>query len=477
MKSPDQGDSVRRAEEGVTQSPRRGGGLVSSVSLTLVTRIAAFGFSLVTNVILARSLGPEGRGIYAVAVLIPSIIAVLAQLGIGPANVYYFSKGLISLEDLVAHSTSLAFVLGTACFALVFAYVKLSGSGHFLGIGSQFVLVACLGVPFIMLTVFLQGILQGSQRFIYFNAVLLTQYGSPTLVLIAALLVFHKGTLGAVIAWTASTVATAAVAAYSVSSVSRLSMRMRRSTLKSLLRFGLISYLGSLTSFVNYRFDVLIVNLFAGARQVGLYSVGTGLAEIVWYVSNAASIVVAPRAASAEQKDADRLVELVCRVVLALTVVAAGVLAVSAPFVVVAFFGSAFAESVWAVWLLMPGIVTLAVGRILSVYLLGRNRLKVDLLASFVGLVVTVALDFALIPRYGFRGAAVASSVAYTCAMAVDLFWVVRNSTITPWRLLIPRPSDATLLWRRINEAGLMGLVGLQRRQPASHGNDSGGTL
>jgi O-antigen/teichoic acid export membrane protein len=237
----------------------------------------------------------------------------------------------------------------------------------------------------------------------------------------------------------------------------------------------LISYLGSLTSFVNYRFDVLIVNLFAGVRQVGLYSVGTGLAEIVWYLSNAASIVVAPRAAAAEQEEADRLVEVVCRVVLALTVIAAGVLAASAPFVVVAFFGSAFAESVWAVWLLMPGIVTLAVGRILSVYLLGRNRLKVDLLASFVGLVVTVGLDFALIPHYGFRGAAVASSIAYTCAMAVDLFWVTRNSTISAWRLLVPRPSDATLLWRRIRAAGLLGMVGLQHRPPAADGGDSGG--
>ena len=64
-----------------------------------------------------------------------------------------------------------------------------------------------------------------------------------------------------------------------------------------------------MTSFVNYRFDVLIVNLFAGARQVGLYSVGTSLAEIVWFITNAAAVVLAPRVASSNRDEADRVTE------------------------------------------------------------------------------------------------------------------------------------------------------------------------
>jgi O-antigen/teichoic acid export membrane protein len=255
-----------------------------------------------------------------------------------------------------------------------------------------------------------------------------------------------------VIAWTAGAVVSAAVAVYCASSLARVSLRIRATTLRRLLRFGLISYLGSLTSFVNYRFDVLIVNLFAGARQVGLYSVGTGLAEIVWYLSNAASIVLAPRVAASDALEGDRITEVVARAVGFLTLIGAGVLAVLAPFVVVLFFGPAFAESAWAVWLLLPGVVTYSVGRILSMYLLGRNRLKVDLAASLVGLVVTLALDLLLIPHFGFRGAAVASSVAYTCAMLVDLGWVVRNSTMSVAGLLVVRPRDARLLWTRVKE-------------------------
>ena len=436
----------------VTDRPARRG-LVSSASLTLATRLLAFVFSGATNIILARSLGPEGRGVYAVAVMASAIISLLAQLGIGPANVYHLSKKLIDLDELIGHSTSLALLLGTSCFLIVLGIVALTGSRTVLGVGSTFVVVAAAAVPFMLLTAFMQSLLQGGQRFVQFNVIILVQYAAPTFTLIAMLLLFRDRTLGAVTSWTVSSAVTAVCATISVVSAARLTMRFRPSTLRSLLRFGLISYLGNVTSFVNYRFDVLIVNLFAGAKQVGLYSVGTSLAEVVWFITNSAAVVLAPRVASSELEEADRLTEAVARVVGLITLAAAAVLAVLAPTLVVLFFGAAFADSVWAVWLLLPGIVTFSINRILSMYLLGRNRLKVDLTAAAVGLFVTLVLDFALIPRFGFRGAAIASSIAYTTAMLVNLTWVVRHSSITLPSLLVARPRDVRLLWLRLRQS------------------------
>jgi O-antigen/teichoic acid export membrane protein len=422
-------------------------------------------FSLGTNVILARSLGPEGRGVYAVAVVTPAIIALLAQLGIQNANVYYTSKKLIALDELAGHAVALALVLGTLCFAVILGYVEVTHSRRFLGIGSEYVLVACAALPFYLLTIFFQGILQGTERFVHFNVVLLTQYAAPTLGLFVGVVVLRGQTLGAVAAWTASAVVTSLVSVGCVAGLTRLSLRLRTSTLRTLLRFGLVGYLGTLTSFVNYRFDVFIVNFFAGARQVGLYAVGTGLAEIVWYLASAAGTVLAPRVASSAREEADRVTEAVSRVVALLALVAAAAIAVLAPFVIVWFFGEDFAESKWAVWLLLPGIVTFSAGRILSMYLLGRGRLPVDLVASFIGLVLTLVLDLLLIPRFGFRGAAVASSVAYTAAMLVDMRWVVRNSNITVRGLLVARPSDLAMLWTRFRQIAGSGLSVLSSRR------------
>ncbi len=428
-------------------------GLVSSATLTLVARIAAFFFSLVTNVILARALGPDGRGVYAVAVLIPGLIALATQFGIAPANVYHLSKGLVDFDDLIGHSLSIGLLLGVVCVAFVAGYVEFTHARSFAGIPSQYVVVSSLSLPFALITAFLQGVLTGAQRFLRYNVSVLTQYGSQTVVLAAVVLVRPASTMAAVVAWLASAAISALVTAICAASLGRMSLRLHIPTVRRLLRFGLISYLGSVTSFVNYRFDVLLVNLFAGARAVGLYAVGTGLAEIVWYVASAAGVVLAPRIAATASDEGDRVTEAVCRVVTGLALVGGLALATLAPLLIPVFFGAAFAESVWAVWLLLPGIVTFSVARILSMYLLGRNRLKVDLAASFVGLVLTRVLDLALIPRFGSRGAAIASSIAYTATMVVDFVWVTTHSSITAKRLLIPRVGDARLLVRRIGEA------------------------
>ena len=421
--------------------------------MTLGTRLLAFGFSGATNIILARSLGPEGRGIYAVAVMASAILSLLLQVGLGPANVYHLSRRLIDLDELIGHSTSLALLLGTSCFLIVLVAVLLTGSDQVLGIGARFVVVAAGALPFMLLTAFMQSLLQGGQRFVHFNAVMLVQYAAPTFTLVIMLLLFRDRTLGAVTSWTVSSAVTAVCATYSVVPLTRLRLRLRRSTLRSLFRFGLISYLGNVTSFVNYRFDVLIVNLFSGARQVGLYAVGTSLAEVVWFITNAAAVVLAPRVASSSSEEADRITEAVARVVGLLTLGAAALLALFAPFIVVLFFGRDFAESAWAVWLLLPGIVIFSVSRILSMYLLGRNRLRIDLAAAAVGLLVTLVLDFVLIPHFGFRGAAAASSIAYTSAMLFNLQWVIRHSSITVPSLLVARPRDAQLLWRRLRQS------------------------
>src|SRR5205814_3424335 len=104
----------------------------------------------------------------------------LAQLGVGPANVYHLSKKLIDLDELIGHSTSLALLLGTLGFGIVFAYVGLTGQHRVLGIESRFLVIACAALPFLLLTAFMQSLLQGGQRFVQFNAVLLVQYAAPT---------------------------------------------------------------------------------------------------------------------------------------------------------------------------------------------------------------------------------------------------------------------------------------------------------
>jgi Na+-driven multidrug efflux pump len=63
---------------------------------------------------------------------------------------------------------------------------------------------------------------------------------------------------------------------------------------------------------------------------------------------------------------------------------------------------------------LLPGVVLYAPVTILVVFISIRcARPRLSLFVSFVGLIVTTAMSFVLIPPYGATGAALASSIGY----------------------------------------------------------------
>lgn len=409
-----------------------------------------FGLSLGTNIILARSLGPTGRGAYAIAVLFPSILTLIANLGVGSANVYHVSRGTLDKQHVVGTSTTAAIVLGAIGYAAVLGLTRVAGGPTVFGIQSSYLLISCLAVPFTLAASFMQGVLQGERRFMAFNAVLVCQYLALVVGLALILMVPGDRVRESILAWTVSSVLSGLLAVALVGVRTRLLGSLDPGTARAIFRFGSLTYLGSLTSFINYRFDLLLVNAFAGATQAGLYAVGAGLAEVIWFLPNSAAIALAPLGTAASETTAAELSARTSRSIALVTVLCAVVMAALAYPAIVLLFGVSFAPSVDAVWLLLPGIVTFSIWKILSAYLLGRNMLKADLLASSVAMGATLVLDLLLIPHYGFRGAAVASSVAYSMAMLVDLWWVRRRSGLGLGRWLLAGPSDAEPVVRRL---------------------------
>jgi O-antigen/teichoic acid export membrane protein len=417
--------------------------VVRSASLTLATRALLFVLALATNVVLARILGPNGRGIYAIAVLIPSILTLLATFGFGPASVYHVSRGSVDKAHLVATSLTIALGVGVAIYGAFILVVIISGSRTVLGIEVRYIEVSAISLPFTLMSAFMQGVLHGERRFVVLNAVWVTQAATLMVLLLMLLLLPLDRLIYSITAWTTSAVVSGLVAVVLVAQQTRIGLGIHLPTLKAMLRYGSLTYLGTLASFVNYRFDLLLVNAFSGPTQAGLYAVGAGLAEVVWFLPNSLTIALAPRVAAGTESESSTLSAQATRSVLAVTIFMSLVLAALAPLIITIFFGADFGPSAVAVWLLLPGIVTFSAWKIMSCYLLGRNLLRQDLGAATAAMVFTLVLDVALIPAYGFRGAAIASSIAYSIAMLVDLYWALRRSGLTARVWLIAVPSDS----------------------------------
>ncbi len=422
--------------------------------VTLASRMVITLVNIPISMIIARTLGAEGQGIFSAAVTLPALWAGVGLCGLDAAHLYYLARDRKLMGPVVANS--LVVLLGAAVILLP-AYVLLVRPL----VGAQ---GAALG-PFLVLSAVVAPLIVARQLALCFYLAVgkVEQYNLLTvvaqlalLVLVAlGLLVARGGERLAIVAYQASLVVFLVPALLwirrQLAASDGAAVRWSRSLFRDSLSYGLKGHLGSILSQFSYRFDTILVLRWLGTAAQGYYSIAVLLAEKLSHITASVQFVLFPRISAAERAEADRITPLVCRATLAAVLLAGVALFVAGKALLQIFYGHAYDASLAPFRALLPGIVTLAVGNVLSSDLSGRNRRLEMTAAMAIGFAVNLALNFLLIPRLGIVGAALASTFSYTVqslAMAI-FFW--RITGISPVRLLVPGREDAAL-WRSFLE-------------------------
>lgn len=400
-----------------------GGGFRRGVLSTLAASATLLVLGLVQNLVLARTLGPGPKGAVAVAILVGAVFQMVVNPGLAPSFVYFTATRRLDLSVLAGHATSLTALASVASTAFVLATLYVPLIRHLLpGIHTPLLVIAASGVPFGIMVAQVRAMLQGQERLHLMNALTVLNYAVGLALTLILLLVFHTGAWGAVAAYVAGDVVAAAVG---------VGLLMRDGTdftpaanwdaSRQLLSYGARAHAANFVQFFNYRLDQFALNYLSGTREVGIYTISVRLAELVWQLPNAVSVVILPRAAATDATPMTRITMRAFRWTILITSAAGLFLAiVGKPLIVLLFsrrFAAAYAPMVW----LLPGTILFGGAIVLANDLAGRNRPGVNGLIGAVSLSFTVVLDFALIPHFGAVGAAVASTLAYTVTFALTV--------------------------------------------------------
>ncbi len=207
--------------------------------------------------------------------------------------------------------------------------------------------------------------------------------------------------------------------------------RIDRGVLRQVVPYGLRGYVGNLVSFFNYRLDVFIVNGFLGTGGVGIYSVSVALAELLWHLPNAVGFVIFPKAAGTAARRMNAITPRVFGATLAITGLGAVAMALVGEELIRWVYTDAFSSAYGPLLILLPGVVLLGGGKVLTNEIAGRGYPHYNSINAGIALVLTIVLDVILIPRYGVAGAALASTSAYTVvsATAVVFYMIVKTRT------------------------------------------------
>jgi O-antigen/teichoic acid export membrane protein len=383
--------------------------VIGQTLMTFFTNSSGYVVAILTGIVVARALGPAGKGVVAYAALLLALFTTFGQ-GLQAAIMYDCGRGK---SQEIAFGTVLrllgVIMLPIAALLIVFA---IRYPEH-----AALVYVAC-ALPF---AVYCQT---ANAVFLLNNDVRTTAIQGliPTLGVglftIPALTIFHGGLNSVLTIWSGMFFVAACFTVIRLNKyLPAFSLRTERGNRRHLGIFALKAGFASLAGFLNLRIDVFVVSFLLDARTLGIYTLAVATGEMMWQVSRPLIWTMIGRIASAERSLAIELTNRITRNILAVECALGVALFFIAPYAVQFVYGSAYAQSAWVMRWLMPGLVLYATSGPLSYFVsIKMGKPGKSLLIQVCSVVLCASISFMAIPRLDLFGAALATTVTYCCA-------------------------------------------------------------
>jgi len=400
---------------------------VHKVMETYATRIFLMGIALVTTVVVARLLGPQGRGYYAVAAAIGALGVQFGTLGLHTSNAYFVAKQPQSLAFLTGNALVVSFGFGgliALLLAVIFAVFP-----HLLSIRGAILLLALLWIPFGVAYTLLQNLMLGVQDIRGYNVAEISTKVLPLVLIGLFVLLRHVG----VAKFFFTTVVALVVTCLWV--MRRLQQRVSgrpqvsAAVFRDSIRYAVKAYLAASFCFLVLRADLLMVQHMLGPEQAGYYSIASTMADYASVLATVIGTILFPKLSA--------LTDLGAKLDLTKKATA-GTTLILLPFLLVAsllarpavrlLFGSAFLPASLSFVLLMPGMLFLGIHMVAVQLLNSIGYPKSVVIIWGLCSLFNVMVNLWAIPHYGIAGASVVSSISYFLAFAFVMWVIYRTS-------------------------------------------------
>jgi len=404
-------------------------------------------FTVVQGIIIARLLGPIGRGEYATVILWPS---VFAAIGIFGTNIALARAAARAGQYDAVIRTSILLAIITAPIAALLCYFCLpyllpQSEMHLLGLSRVFVTFILLN----HLGVNLVAVDQGAGKFRRFNFTRALLYP----VYVAFLIVLWVKGINQV-KWAALGLLAANLAVVLV----RLSLVLKDMRLwgrlyspiraiRESIRFGLVGAAMPLY----LQADKAILLWLLGAENLGLYVVALSAGGAIGSITNSAAMVSFTAAAQVERGEGFEKIAKTFRLSALLWLFFGGILAIAMPLLLPLVYGSEFASAVNPARLLIAGWAFAGLANLLDQSMRGQGRPFAGLEGRLAGITVIAMLGMALSQPWGLMGMCMAFILGQLVCMIVLVYCTMRNySPHARFWNFVPQPLDAMYVLHRI---------------------------
>lgn len=364
------------------------------------------------GIIISRILGPEGRGIYVSILVVPVIVVSLSLLGIKRSTIYHIGKKTYKDNEIIS---------GVFCILIITSPlgILISGIVYYFSRNPDFtfilIVLVLLTIPARMTIIYTEGVFLGKEQFYKSNRLKWMPGLINLLTLVFFIWIVRLSVFGALLSFLLSNLIVAIYSLCIIVKEYKIKICFNYEIIKSLIKIGVVYAFALFIMQLNYRIDIFLLEKLSSMKEIGYYSLGVSITEMLWQLPLAIGIVVISRSAGTNNQAAlTKSVARLLRVSFLVVFIASIILFLIIPFIIPLIYGKDFIPSIQIVQTILPGILIFMIFKILSSSLAGIGKPHIIIKIFIPALIINVILNLILIPKYGGLGAALATNVSYT---------------------------------------------------------------
>lgn len=409
-------------------------------SILFFGRLFDFASRFIFGVLVARSLGAEGLGLYMLGVTTVVAIATFARLGLSEGMVHFLPEALDRRDDdrvwgILQIGLAVPALIGLALGLLVFGLAGFLAEELFNEPDMAPVLrLISIAIPMMAVGRALMAATRGFKVMRYEVLAGDIIFSVSRLALTMLLLALGWGLNGALMAYIIGWVITVVAVFFFLNRLFplRRPINTARRDSRRLLSFSLPISVSQVVMQLRGTFEILMLGIFGTAAAVGIYSAAGRIMVIGGFFLAAVEMVAKPIISELyhreDQIQLGKLYKTLTRWSLAFVLpYVATVVIFAAP--ILAIFGEEFEEGAIVILIISVGTLVNALTGICGSVVVMTGHSKLELFNSILAVLTSVTLSAVLIPQFGMIGAAVAVAASLTLInimRLVEVYWLHR---------------------------------------------------
>jgi O-antigen/teichoic acid export membrane protein len=411
-------------------------------------------FSMITQIYLARILGPHDKGILDLFLLIPTVLSAIVDFGLLSANTYFAGKKIFTLQSL--HSNSIFWTIVAVIVLVIGGYgLQIIEKGPLTSLETNVFVLALLCAGPMLYVALWGGLMYGDNKAV--TVYIVQGLGAVVQFMAYVVVVLSHGSLLDFLIVTALALAAkAGMAVWMYNSSYPIQFKPDQAVLKSSIRYGFALFVGIVVNILHNRTIQFFVEGYLGPAALGCYAIAVRMVEMIWlldYVVINASLF---KLTASSKEESILLTMRMTRTIGCIVTAAALAMAIAIPWLIPWLLTSQFSSSVAPALLLLPGIIGWSLGRSLAQFIgyqIGKPWYNT--VAALAAFAINLGLGVIFVPRFGINGAAIATSLSYislAVLMTVLFSRIAKVSILSIYRI---QREDIILLKQSIRDIWL----------------------